>query len=144
MFPTLFSTFFNFSGAQWYFQKKVRKKIYPKRAIGLNLFTKNAGGNYFFTVAEINAETYFECSQTQKMQKKLMSGLVFIKNGHWAFFFYIFSVFVAQFFEYLLHIASWELYWKVSPFRSFWAQERLYTSVNKVNMDKLRPKIWLK
>ena len=74
MFPTHFPTFFHFSGAQWHFQKKVRKKIYPKRAIGLNLFTKNAGGNYFFTVAEINVETYFECSQTQKIQKKIDVG----------------------------------------------------------------------
>ena len=90
MFPTLFSTFFNFSGAQWYFQKKVRKKIYPKRAIGLNSFTKNTGDIYFFTMAEINEETCFECSQKQKMQKKLMSGLAFIKNGQRAIFFYIF------------------------------------------------------
>ena len=71
------NTFFDIFSFQWRavaFSKKGAKKIYPKRAIGLNLFTKNTGGNYFFTMAEINAETYFECSQTQKMQKKIDVG----------------------------------------------------------------------
>ena len=98
-------TIFYFSGAQWYFQKKVRKKIYPKRAIGLNSFTKNTGDIYFFTMAEINEETCFECSQKQKMQKKMMSGLAFIKNGQRAIFFTFFFVFGAQFLEYLWQIA---------------------------------------
>ena len=90
MFPTLFSTFFNFSGAQWYFQKNVRKKIYPKRAIGLNSFTKNTGDIYFFTMAEINEETCFECSQKQKMQKKIDVEFRIYKKRPTSNFFYIF------------------------------------------------------
>jgi hypothetical protein len=36
------------------FSKKGEKKIYPKRAIGLNPFSKKTGDNYFFTMAQIN------------------------------------------------------------------------------------------
>ena len=106
MFPALFSAFFYFSGARWHFQKKVRKKIYPKRAIGLNSFSKNTGGNYFFTMAQNDEETYFECSQRQNMQKNIDVGPRFHKKWPPSPFFYIFfricctisRIFVAHYF----------------------------------------------
>ena len=87
------------------FSKKGAKKIYPKRAIGLNSFTKNTGDIYFFTMAEINEETCFECSQKQKMQKKIDVGSRIHKKRPTSNFFTFFFVFGAQFLEYLWQIA---------------------------------------
>jgi hypothetical protein len=58
----------------------VRKKIYPKRAIGLNSFAKNTGGNYFFTMDHIDEKQYFECSKIKKIKKKIFLKKLFTKN----------------------------------------------------------------
>ena len=76
--------------------KKRCEKIYPKRAIGLNPFSKKTGDNYFFTMAQINEETCFECSQRQKKQNKIDVGPRMHKKWPPSIFFYIF-------FSYLLH-----------------------------------------
>jgi len=65
------------------FSKKGAKKIYPKRAIGLNSFSKNTGGNYIFTMDHIDEKQYFECSKIKKMKKNIFLKKLFTKNKNY-------------------------------------------------------------